>query len=78
MVNTLNRARSQVTSAAERSALLDSITAEAGRVRTGREAETAAGVLGKVALAAQSPCQRLKMSCRVHSDSLSLIHEQLH
>lgn len=48
MVNTLNRARSQVTSAAERSALLDSITAEAGRVRSGREAETTASVLGKV------------------------------
>ena len=48
MVNTLNRARSQVTSAAERSALLDSITAEAGRVRSGREAETTATVLGKV------------------------------
>lgn len=56
MVNTLNRARSQVTSAAERSALLDSITAEAGRVRSGREAETTASVLGKVAPGTQLLC----------------------
>ena len=48
MVGQLNRARSQGVSAAERSALLDSITAEAGRVRSGREAETTASVLGKV------------------------------
>lgn len=47
MVGQLNRARSQGVSAAERSALLDSITAEAGRVRSGREAETTASVLGK-------------------------------
>ena len=50
MVGQLNRARSQGVSAAERSALLDSITAEAGRVRSGREAETTASVLGKVGL----------------------------
>ena len=48
MVGQLNRARSQGVSAAERSALLDSITAEAGRVRSGRDAQTTASVLGKV------------------------------
>ena len=63
MVNTLNRARSQVTSAAERSALLDSITAEAGRVRSGREAETTASVLGKVAPVAQPLWRGVALIC---------------
>jgi hypothetical protein len=48
MVGQLNRARSQGVSAAERSALLDSITAEASRVRSGRDAQTTASVLAKV------------------------------
>lgn len=56
MVGQLNRARSQGVSAAERSLLLDSITAEAGRVRSGREAQTTASVLGKVRLSAARPC----------------------
>lgn len=55
MVGQLNRARSQGVSAAERSALLDSITAEAGRVRSGREAETTASILGKVGLSSSPP-----------------------
>ena len=65
MVNTLHRARSQVTSAAERSALLDSITAEAGRVRSGREAETTASVLGKVGPLLSS-CTQGMASSSVH------------
>ena len=63
MVGQLNRARSQGVSAAERSALLDSITAEAGRVRSGREAETTASVLGK-ACCLCSLCLSGSFNCR--------------
>lgn len=48
MVGQLERARAAGVSPAERAQCLDSITAEAGRVRSGRAADSAAAVLAKV------------------------------
>lgn len=51
MVGQLERARASGVTPAERAQCLDSITAEAGRVRSGRDADAAAAILAKVRLA---------------------------
>ena len=48
MVGQLERARASGVSPAERAHCLDTITAETSRVRSGRDADAAAAVLGKV------------------------------
>ncbi len=50
MVGQLERARASGVSPTERAQCLDSITAEAGRVRSGRDADAAAAILDKVLL----------------------------
>ena len=51
MVGQLERVRASGVTPAERAQCLDSITAEAGRVRSGRDADAAAAILAKVRLA---------------------------
>lgn len=59
MVAQLERVRASGMSPAERAQCLDTITAEASRVRSGRDADAAAAVLGKVPPVPSSSCWQL-------------------